>query len=64
MDVVGYTHKQLGAEAYYYFMIDTRNDMPSDLKQTAKSLIIGRKKTIKQKNVLSNVEAPVNMMII
>ena len=32
MDVVGYPHKQLGAEAYYYVMIDMPNDMPSDLK--------------------------------
>ena len=32
MDVVGQPHKQLGAEAYYYVIIDTPNGMPSDLK--------------------------------
>ena len=34
---------QLGAEGYYYVMIDTTNGMPSDYKQTAKSLMVGRK---------------------
>ena len=42
MDVVGFPHKQLEAVAYYYVMIDTSNDMPSDLKETAKSLMVGR----------------------
>ena len=32
MDVVGEPHKQLGAEAYYYVMTETPNDIPSDLK--------------------------------
>ena len=32
MDVVGQPHKELGAVVYYYFMIDTTNDMVSDLK--------------------------------
>ena len=35
-------------EAYYYVMIDTPNDMQSDLKQTAKSLMFGRKNQNKQ----------------
>ena len=39
MDVVGKTHKQLRAEAYYY----APNDIPSDLKKTAKSPMVGRK---------------------
>ena len=32
MGVVGQLHKYIGAEAYYYIMIDTPNDTPSDLK--------------------------------
>ena len=36
MDVVGQPHKYLGVEAYYYVMIDTSNDMPSDLKESVK----------------------------
>ena len=34
---------QLGAEDYYYVMIDTPNAMPSDLKQTTKIMVVGRK---------------------
>ena len=45
MNVVGY---ELGAEANYYVMIDTPNDMQSDLKYTAKSWW-SDVKTIKQK---------------
>ena len=33
----------LGAEAFYYVIIDTPNDMISDLKWSAKSLMVGRK---------------------
>ena len=44
MNVVGQPHYKLGAEGYYYGMIDAPNDMPSDLKQIAKSLMVGRKK--------------------
>ena len=45
MDVVGLPHNQLGTEAKYYVMIDTPNDTQSDpdLKQTAKSLMVGHK---------------------
>ena len=32
MDIVGQPHNKLGAEAFYYNMIDTPNDMTSDLK--------------------------------
>ena len=35
MYVVEWPHKYLKAEAYYYVMIDTPFDMPSDLKLTA-----------------------------
>ena len=31
-DVEEYHHKNLGTEAYNYVMIDTPNDLPSDLK--------------------------------
>ena len=36
LSVLGLPHKELRAEAYYYFMINTPNDMSSYLKQTAK----------------------------
>ena len=42
MDVVGKPHKYLEAEGYYYVMIDTPNDMPSDINYTAKSLLVRR----------------------
>ena len=35
MDIEGIPHKYLRIEAYYYVVIDTLNDMPSNLKQTA-----------------------------
>ena len=38
----------LEAEVYYCIMIDTPNDMPSDLKQTAKIMMVGRKNNKKQ----------------
>ena len=35
-------------EAYYYVMIDTRNDILFDLEYTANNMMVGRQKTIKQ----------------
>ena len=32
MDVLGQPHNWLGAGTYYYVIIDTLNDMPSDLE--------------------------------
>ena len=42
MDIVGYPDKVFGAEAYYYLICDSPNDVPSDIKQTAKSMMVGR----------------------
>ena len=44
IDVVEKPQKQLGAEAYYYVTINTPNDMQSEVKQTPKSRMVGRKK--------------------
>ena len=44
--LIYWTHKQHGAEAPYNLMIDTINDMPSDLNQTTKSLMVRRKKQL------------------
>ena len=41
----------LGAEAYYYVNVDTPNDMPSDFKETAKSLMVGRKNNQSKKTL-------------
>ena len=46
MDVIGQPHKQLGAEVYYYVMIDTPNGMPSDLKFIAEGLRVRRETNI------------------
>ena len=48
--LLGLPHKELGAEAYYYVMIDTPNDMTSDLKYRRQSLMVGCKQTNKQTN--------------
>ena len=50
MDEVGKPQKQLGAEAYYYFMINAPMTCLT-LKETVKSLMVGCKTTIKNKTM-------------
>ena len=46
MDVVGYSHKQLGAEAYGYVMINT----PMTSCIDSKNMMVGRETSIGAKN--------------
>ena len=47
MDEVGKLHKQLEAESYYYVMINAPVTCLT-LKEAVKSLLVGRKTTVKQ----------------